>query len=107
MKLNRLKELVGKHVRLNPLAIYRDIQGERYVKSDWFVERPTENGIFLSLSSGHGFDLRGDQLHQYNEDLRGRHYGILTLTGQLYIAGDDIEFQPVIGVPGTGRPLSN
>lgn len=106
MQSKKLKEIVRQHVRLKPPPIYRDINGERHVISDWFVERLTENGNLFLNCSAYGFELQPDQLHQYNVRRPG-HDGILTLTGQFYIEGVNITFEPVIGTPGTGLPLRN
>src|SRR5262245_23970581 len=101
MNRKGLERLIGKHVQLLPKAKHIQSGAISDVKSDWFVDRIADDGVWISLSSGHGFNLKGDHLHQYNSDVRGDRFGTLVLTSQVYIEGNKIRLEPIIGKPGS------
>ena len=101
MRRKALPKLVGKYVQLFPQPKRIDSGTVSVVKSDWFVERLADDGVWLSLSSGHGFNLKGDHLHDYRSDPRGEAFGILVLTSQVLIDGVHIRLTPIAGRPGS------
>ncbi len=101
MNRKALTKLIGKHVQLLPKAKHVTGGETLDVTSDWLVDRMADDGIWISLPSGHGFNLRGDHYHQYSSDVRGDGFGTLVLTSQVFIEGDNIRLVPIIGKPGS------
>ena len=101
MKRKGLRKCELKHVKVMPSAIFQDRSSSGDI--DWLVGRMNEDGLPISIPTGHGITLKDDHIHEYKDSSNGPGYLILTV--QIYISGDRAWTVPVVGKPGSPGSL--
>jgi hypothetical protein len=106
MNWKKLCDSKGKHVRLRP-PVKRFEGGKggpelEQIDGDWCIDQCTDRGVHLcSTLTPHAIVLPKDHIHHFTSDSRGAAFGLLTLTVQWAIGGDDA------WIVDTVRPNSN
>jgi hypothetical protein len=100
---DQLKKNEGKIVRIRPEAIFLLDTGPEIADIDWLFERCLDDGVLFrryDVGMGHSAILGYDHIHHFVSDAdRGKQYGFLLLTSQIYISGTKLIVEPGVRPP--------
>ncbi len=92
MNDDQLKNLVGKHIKLRPVAKQIDQLTKAVLErfdDRWFVKRSEKEGLVLELvNTGHVVVLPFDHIREFISDTDPSNDGFLLLDVQLHLSGE-------------------
>jgi hypothetical protein len=109
MNQQQLKKNVGQQLRLRPVAMIFDIDGNEIANFDdkWILQEARDaSAVICNVRTGHGIPLPYDYIYSWSSGVadpgESNAAGVLMLKGQVILQGVNVMFEPV---SRPGEPL--